>query len=1289
MKRNVLFSRGAATGLLAAVLTAALVAGAAAEPVDGARRANRRGGFDLLRAGSVWVARANKVECGLFNGGEVCTDIFNSPTGGGGNWPGGSPNQYIFNSGLQIAGIIPYNSAFTEWAGDTLGAYFFDARGTQRQGQAVDLIYSSVTPSDLAQWPNLAVVRDASIYDPALIGRNAVSQEDTWTQYYDGPTLLSGRKHGMGILVTQRSLAWNFPAGNEDILYFLYTFTNITASDRSAYNSLDPAIQDDIHAIGQRWVAAAEAQSGVDIPSGGYRIDSLFAAFAMDPDVGSNFQANASTAILPFNMGLAYNTAFDEPTWFYDPAIFRPPFGPFPGFVGVKYLRSPIDPATQQEVGLTLFSNTNNPNQSGTFPDPVGASQLWRYLSGRITPSEGDNPCDVNPPIQRRLCAVFQFATDTRFYQSSGPTSLGPGESATIVVAYVHAAPIDQYVRPFFKGFLAAGTPSTGAAIFAGDTIRTIERATGWASHTDLNGDQAIQQDEVTTVPSSLLWKGLVAQTLFDVKFLLPFGPEAPEFFLLPGNNQVTVVWQKSVTDGTTPDPYYNVAADPQSALYDPNYRVFDVEGYRIYRGRTAAQLALIAQFDYAGTTFKDYTGNWAYEGNCAPELGILDDCPSDPATGNVFPLDPAVDNGIAHDLVGEINQVKFGGRVELADGSVLITESFNPVEDLGFPALSNTGVPFAFVDRSVVNSLTYYYAVSAFDVNSVVSGPASIESGLLAQSVTPRASSGQVIPGVVQSLQLIGGDGTVLDPNAALPTLDPATGIFSGPMPPTDGFDFALAAFLPDVLVDGVADVRIDSVTPGDAFAGSFGDIKYYMTATGTAGSFQFAIPGFHHTSSSGVTSSSGTTPVVGLDAGKAGLFGGDATYQLSATAQVSVEGVYRLGSWGRGDINGDPGGGTTVHAGPRWFVGSNEAQDEPNGGFASPSSSFAGTDGDWTDLSHTAGELPGVDLLWRPASYSTVNFEFRNVESITSSVYRAADFEVVWGPNGTIASVTDLTHRVPVEFNAGIRASWGFLTGASFAGVTEADTDDENNGLLTWADVACVTEVARSPNRTMCGSTSTPAVLVNTATLSPISDGTSSFADANALTADGDGFIFYLNGHFFLMRMTALPADGTVWNARFFAGWIRGTPGGDDYEFGSVTRPPAVPGLTARLTYTGTSFDADVTSDSILARVHTLPDPYYATSAMEITPSQKLLKFVNLPAKAIIRIYSLSGVLVAILEHNDPTGAGEEPWDIRNRNNQFVASGVYFYHIETPDGRERVGRFTVINSGTLVVQQ
>jgi hypothetical protein len=161
--------------------------------------------------------------------------------------------------------------------------------------------------------------------------------------------------------------------------------------------------------------------------------------------------------------------------------------------------------------------------------------------------------------------------------------------------------------------------------------------------------------------------------------------------------------------------------------------------------------------------------------------------------------------------------------------------------------------------------------------------------------------------------------------------------------------------------------------------------------------------------------------------------------------------------------------------------------------------------------------------------------------------------------------------------------------------------------------------------------------------------------------------------------MRMAALPSAGTVWNYRTYTGFITGRAG--SYGFDEDVRLAAIPGLRARITYSGSTLDASTTTAEALERVHTVPDPYYVTNPLEISSTTKVLQFVNLPAQAIIRIYSVSGVLVSIVSHNDNTGGGAAVWNMRNRNNQFVASGVYFYHVETPDGREKIGRFTVVN--------
>ena len=81
-----------------------------------------------------------------------------------------------------------------------------------------------------------------------------------------------------------------------------------------------------------------------------------------------------------------------------------------------------------------------------------------------------------------------------------------------------------------------------------------------------------------------------------------------------------------------------------------------------------------------------------------------------------------------------------------------------------------------------------------------------------------------------------------------------------------------------------------------------------------------------------------------------------------------------------------------------------------------------------------------------------------------------------------------------------------------------------------------------------------------------------------------------------------------------------------------------------------------------------------------IDLPTDSKVIKFVNLPADAVIRIYSSSGVLVALLEHHSDQNGGALDWDVRNRNAQFVASGVYFYHVESGDAT-RIGKMTIVN--------
>ena len=112
-------------------------------------------------------------------------------------------------------------------------------------------IFNSNDPEDLANWPAAAYVPagDASqeLFHPVLRGRASASSGDVWWLSWEGNPALTGRTartHPLGVLLEQRGMGWNFPAGNEDILYFIYTIYNITSTDTADYSNVRPAMRE-------------------------------------------------------------------------------------------------------------------------------------------------------------------------------------------------------------------------------------------------------------------------------------------------------------------------------------------------------------------------------------------------------------------------------------------------------------------------------------------------------------------------------------------------------------------------------------------------------------------------------------------------------------------------------------------------------------------------------------------------------------------------------------------------------------------------------------------------------------------------------------------------------------------------------------------------------------------------------------------------------------------------------------------------------------------------------------
>jgi hypothetical protein len=430
---------------------------------------------------------------------------------------------------------------------------------------------------------------------------------------------------------------------------------------------------------------------------------------------------------------------------------------------------------------------------------------------------------------------------------------------------------------------------------------------------------------------------------------------------------------------------------------------------------------------------------------------------------------------------------------------------------------------------------------------------------------------------------------------------------------------------------------------------------------------------------------SASGVFNAVPVNGDLATRFGGSAAFNLNAEMVQTLPGNYYTSAYGRGCANAAAGfdqGGGCDYNGARWFDGpsptQNETLDNPNQGNQANASNAPFTN------PVNAGQLTGVQAIHQDLAYQTVNNTWRNIHGALGGAARAADYNVFWGAGGLVDSVIDVTHDVVVPFSPTIGASWGFLN--SGLGTGSAD----GSATLTGQDIACVAPLksfAAVQGIAPC-SEATAYALSQTATPGPMAYLISGPAGVPVVgpAAAGPGFIMYMPGYYFYFQLPSggtVPAAGTVWSLRTYTGAISGGHGdaGDEgnYSFTPAKRPFTAVGLQNRLSFNVVNQLAAVSKDD-LSRVHTVPDPYYVTSQFEQTTDTKIIKFVNLPADCIIRIYSSSGVLVDLLEHHSATFGGAEDWNVRNRNNQIVASGVYFYHVEAGDAR-RVGRFTVVN--------
>lgn len=114
--------------------------------------------------------------------------------------------------------------------------------------------------------------------------------------------------------------------------------------------------------------------------------------------------------------------------------------------------------------------------------------------------------------------------------------------------------------------------------------------------------------------------------------------------------------------------------------------------------------------------------------------------------------------------------------------------------------------------------------------------------------------------------------------------------------------------------------------------------------------------------------------------------------------------------------------------------------------------------------------------------------------------------------------------------------------------------------------------------------------------------------------------------------------------------------------------------------------------------------PNPYYARADWEGSSTfeeDRKIIFANLPAQSEIRIYSLSGDLIDVIQHDEATydgsdtrwhdtysnpdetvfSGGEHAWDLLSADNQIIARGLYlFVVVDKMTDKKKRGKFVII---------
>ncbi len=123
-------------------------------------------------------------------------------------------------------------------------------------------------------------------------------------------------------------------------------------------------------------------------------------------------------------------------------------------------------------------------------------------------------------------------------------------------------------------------------------------------------------------------------------------------------------------------------------------------------------------------------------------------------------------------------------------------------------------------------------------------------------------------------------------------------------------------------------------------------------------------------------------------------------------------------------------------------------------------------------------------------------------------------------------------------------------------------------------------------------------------------------------------------------------------------------------------------------QITTKANTIDAGKAKEDFMQNVAVVPNPYVVSSSYEVPPpsvfsagrGERRIYFINLPPKCTIRIYTLNGELIQVIQHEGTMLNATEPWNLLTSEGLEIAYGVYIYHVDAGEYGEKIGKFAII---------